>query len=108
MSRKSLYPFRVTAFLYPNYSMLFSELILNNVNIQLIVSKDLLEKIRTDEDNDFKQLIQSGLLHLFVYPDKMDFLTFAYNDNNLLLNALKDNMEFDNKHILSCNPSALE
>jgi predicted transcriptional regulator len=107
-SRKSPYLFHVTTFLYPNYSMLFSELISNNVNIHLIVSKDLLEKIRADEDNDFKQLTQSGLLHLFVYPDKMDFLTFAYNDTNLLLNALKDNMEFDNKHILSCNPSAID
>ncbi|WP_292463484.1 winged helix-turn-helix domain-containing protein [Methanolobus sp.] len=108
MSNKSPYLFYVTTFLYPNYSMLFSELISNNVNIHLIVSKDLLEKIRTEEENDFKQLTQSGLLHLFVYPDKMDFLTFAYNDNNLLLNALKDNMEFDNKHILSCNPSAID
>jgi predicted transcriptional regulator len=108
MSKKSPYLFYVTTFLYPNYSMLFSELISNNVKMHLIASKDLLEKIRADEDNDFKQLIQSGSLHLFVYPDKMDFLTFAYNDSNLLLSALKDNMEFDNKHILSCNLSALE
>jgi predicted transcriptional regulator len=107
-SKKSTSLFHITTFLYPNYFMLFSELISNNVNMHLIVSKDLLEKIRAGEDNDFKQLAQSGLFHLFVYPDKMDFLTFAYNDSNLLLSALKDNMEFDNKHILSCNPSTID
>ncbi|MDI3539341.1 MAG: hypothetical protein PWQ52_464, partial [Methanolobus sp.] len=45
---------------------------------------------------------------LYLYPKKIDVLTFAYNDHYLLINLLRSNGDTDNKHILCSNLSALE
>jgi predicted transcriptional regulator len=107
-SKKSEYAFAVTNFLYPNYQILFSELIQNGVNIYFIASKDLLEIIRTQHYSYFKMLIENKLFHLFVYPGKIHFLGFAFNDRDIILSILNTSGEFDNKHALCSSTSALE
>lgn len=107
-SKRSRSLFRVTTFLYPNYPMLFSELISNNVEMNLIVTHELINKIRNDNDPVLRKLSKTGLLNIFTYPGEMGFLSFAYNDHQLLLNPMKVDGDFDKKHVLAENPSALE
>ena len=107
-SKKSESTFAVTNFLYPDYQILFSELILNGVNTYFIASKDLLETIRTQHYCYFKMLMENKLFHLFVYPEKIHVLGFALNDRYTLLSILNTSGEFDNKHVLCSSTSALE
>lgn len=107
-SKRSRSLFKVTTFLYPNYPMLFSELIPSNVELNLIITDELLDKIRTDNDPGFRELSKTGLIKISIYPDEMGFLSFAYNDHQLLLNPIKIDGDFDKKHILTDNPGALE
>lgn len=107
-SKRSRSLFRITTFLYPNYPMLFSELISSNVEMNLIITDELLDKIRTDNDPGLREMSKTGLIKISIYPDEMGFLSFAYNDYQLLMNPMKTDGEFDKKHILTDNPGALE
>jgi len=92
--------FVVTTFMFPNFSMLSSELISRNITMHAIISTDLLDKMRNVDRAYFADLIKNKLFHFFVYSKKMDFISFAYNDHNLMLGLLTNSGDFDNKYVL--------
>jgi predicted transcriptional regulator len=94
--------------LYPNYSTIFTELFDNKITLNYIVSKDLLNKIRTDHYDYFKDFIKSKYLKLYVYNGKMDFLLFTYDDFHIVINMLKKGGDFDSRFILCSTQNALE
>lgn len=99
-SKMSMFVFGVNSFFYPNFPALFMELIEHCVKVNFIISRELLEKLLNNHDVQLKCLLRKDLLNLYVYPRKIDFMSFAYNDYQILLSLLKDNGEFDHKHIL--------
>lgn len=106
LSSKSV--FVVTTFMFPNFSMLASELISRNISMHAIISTGLLDKMKSVDRAYFTDLVKNKLFHFFVYSKKMDFISFAYNEHNIMLSPLTKNGGFDNKHILCQGPSALK
>lgn len=101
--------YAVGTFLYPNYYTAFSDLISNNITINLIVSKGLLDKIRTHYRADFTDYLPSDLVNIYVYKKEMDFLYFTFDEYYLLMRLLKFNGDIDNKSVyFSTSSKALE
>jgi predicted transcriptional regulator len=86
----------------------FSDLAQKSVNIYLILSKDVLEKAGSRYFAYFERLVKNRSVHFYVYPKKLPFQSFMYNDYYLLLHLLKNTGEYDSKSILSSNPLAAE
>jgi predicted transcriptional regulator len=99
--------FTVTTSFYPNFAELSSDLITNNVEAHIIISKDLYEKVRTHKDINILKVMSDDLLHFYVYPKKMDLIAFVHNDYYVLLSPMTNTGEVDNKYILCSGPSAL-
>lgn len=106
-SKNSTSVFTITSFFHPNFPELLSELIKNNATIHTIISKDLLENLQTQHALQFKKLFESKLVHIYVYPKQMHFMSFAYNDYQIMMLLLKSNGEISNKHFLCSNPKSL-
>ncbi|TGC06503.1 helix-turn-helix transcriptional regulator [Methanolobus halotolerans] len=98
--KKSGSLFVITTFLFPNFVNLFSELIGNNVTTYIIVSDDLLHKIRKDHYDSFKLIAKSSLINFYVYPEEMGFMSFGFNNQYLLMRLLRNNKEVDDKQLL--------
>lgn len=98
----------VTAFLYPNYYQIISEKIEKKVDFYFIVSKDLLDKIRTHHYADFKKLIESEHFNFYVYSKKMEFSSFTFDDYHILISLLTKKGEFDNKYILCSSKDSVQ
>ena len=108
-SKESNFLYTVTAMLYPNYHFVFSDLIDKNLKIDLIVSEDLLVKIRTDYHADFEKYMKTGLINIYAYNKKIDFLFFTFTEDNLLIRLLKSNGDIDGKLLLfNINAKTLE
>jgi len=107
ISRKSTSHFAITAAFYPNLPKLLHELVSNNVHIYVIMSNDLFDKQRTNNDTGFKELVNSKFTHFFVHQENIDFLSLMYNDYCMMMSPLRSDGEFDNKHFRCCNQSAL-
>lgn len=106
-SKNSTSIFTITSFFHPNFPELLSELIKNNATIHTIISKDLLENLRAKHALQFKKLFESKLINIYVYPKQMQFMSFAYNDYQIMMLLLKSNGEISNKHFLCSNPESL-
>ncbi len=107
-SKKQKSQFSITTFFYPNFSDIFSELLSNDVDMYVIVSQSLFDKLRTDSYTNLKRLIADKLVRFYVYPGKMEFLSFVFNQSTVMMSPLKINNEFDNRHVLCRNPDAVE
>ncbi|TGC08709.1 transcriptional regulator [Methanolobus halotolerans] len=107
ISRKSTSYFAITAAFFPNSTKLLHELVSNNVHIYVIMSNDLFDKQRTNNDTGFKELVNSKFTHFFVYQENIDFISWMYNDYCIMMSPLRSDGGFDNKHFRCCNQNAL-
>jgi predicted transcriptional regulator len=101
------YHFSITTFFYPNFPDLFSQMFSKGTTINVILSQSLFDKLRTDNYNDIQKLLSNDLVHFFLYPEKMDFLSFVFSEHMVMISPLKSNGEFDNKHILCKDAGAI-
>ncbi len=100
--------FVVTAFFDPKYLASLSDLAQKNVSIHVILSKTMLDKAGSRCTRYLEKLVKNKSVHFYIYPKKMAFQDFMYNDYYLLLHLLKNNGGYDNKGVLCSNPLAAE
>jgi len=108
MSKQSTFQFAITATFYPHFPKLFYELIPHNINAHIIMTTDLFEKLQTENREEVAKFLNSKLIHFYVYPEKMELLSFLYNEHCIMLSPLANEGGFDNKHIECCSPSAIK
>jgi predicted transcriptional regulator len=102
---KSVYT--MSSFVFPNFEQTFSELIANNVNIFIIISKELYEKLISDNPERSQALIDNPNIHLSVYPNRFDFLSVSINDYSCMLKLLTEQGVSDNKRVICSSDSAI-
>jgi len=98
----------VTTFFHPNFAEYFSELISRNVNLHFIVTKDLLNKLKNDKPQVLKDLINSPLMHLYVYNKEMKCASFSYNDYYTKIRPLTISGDFDIRYVLCSGSTSIK
>ncbi|KXS43906.1 MAG: hypothetical protein AWU59_833 [Methanolobus sp. T82-4] len=100
--------FVITSFFHPDYPRVFHEMVQGGVNLYIIVSGNVLEKMQKDHKEHFQGLIDSEHFNLYVYPEKMGLQVIAHNDHHLLMRLLTSEGEIDINHVLCSDPGALK
>ncbi|MDW7733305.1 MAG: winged helix-turn-helix domain-containing protein [Methanolobus sp.] len=98
----------VTSLLLPSFPSFFPRWTDAGVKISIVVSEELLEKIRSDYLFLFKELLAKEQIELFVYPGAMSFQTFILNDYCFSCNLLSKTGAVSGEQLITCNPNALE
>ncbi|WP_406656382.1 winged helix-turn-helix domain-containing protein [Methanolobus sp. ZRKC2] len=107
-SRVSSSFFMVTACFHPMLISLFSELLDQKVDISVIFSHELFEKMLSEQYSDFKCLAENKQIHFYIYQKDMHFLSFMENDYCVQFMLLTNENYFDNKQSMSCSQNALK
>ncbi|AFV25380.1 hypothetical protein Mpsy_3181 [Methanolobus psychrophilus R15] len=100
--------FTMSSFVFPHFEQIFSELIANKVNISIIISKELSEKLMHDNPEKFKVFSQNSNINLSIYPNRFDFLSISINDYSIMLKLLTHQGVSDNKRVICSSESALQ
>ncbi|WP_321418098.1 winged helix-turn-helix domain-containing protein [uncultured Methanomethylovorans sp.] len=98
----------VTAFFHPHFISMFTEMLHGKVKINIIVTPNVVDIIRNQYQAEYIEIIKSKLFNLFVYPKKIDFVSFAYNEYYLLMRLLTNEGNYDYKYMLSSSQNALD
>ncbi|TGC07495.1 hypothetical protein CUN85_10920 [Methanolobus halotolerans] len=64
--------------------------------------------IQDHEHADFKEVVKSDRFNLYIYPEKIDFMSLGLTDHYLIMRLLNKEEEYDNRYILCCNSGALQ
>jgi predicted transcriptional regulator len=94
--------------LHPDFPDLFSDLIDSGVNMSLIFDPCLLDKLKRDNCDELKKLLNHGQVALYLYSQQMQFLSFKINDSCIVLRLLNDNGTYDHKQLICHSPDAVE
>lgn len=97
----------ITTLLHPQFKDTYPDMIAHGVDIQLILSYGLFQKIRVENHADLKQLINNDKIKAFVYKKPMSFISFSSNDRSLLLRLLTVSGEYDGKQLILEGPNAV-
>ncbi|TGC06996.1 helix-turn-helix transcriptional regulator [Methanolobus halotolerans] len=97
----------ISSFLYPNFCELTYELIKNGVEVHLIISPELMDRLRVHKYVNINILLESKLMHVYVYSKELNFLFMGCNDYYLIVNPLSQDGTTDRKYIMSNKKEAL-
>ncbi|WMW22004.1 winged helix-turn-helix domain-containing protein [Methanolobus mangrovi] len=107
MTKAHEFQFSITSFFYPHFTDIFMELLSNDVDMHVIISQNLFDKLKAENYQDIERLVNNKSVHLYVYQKKMQFLAFVFNETSVMMSPLKISGEFDNKHIVCKGPDAV-
>lgn len=105
LKSKSLYG--VIRIFSSDYKQIISQLMDNNIDLYVIISKDLFHKLLTDDYADFSHFVGKESLHFFVYSEEMRFIELIYNDYYVFMRLLPTADIFDSKFVVVSNPTAV-
>ena len=106
-AKKSAFQVSVTTFLFPSFPSLLEDFKKYGVNMSLVISTELFAKINEEQNEHLRNLLKNGLNKVYVYPKRMDFVAFGYNEFFFMMRLLTKEGNYDHKYVSSCNPSAL-
>jgi predicted transcriptional regulator len=106
-AKKSAFQVSVTTFLFPSFPSLLEDFKKYGVNMLLVVSTELFAKINEEQNEHLRNLLKNDLNKVYVYPKRMDFVAFGYNEFFFMMRLLTKEGNYDHKYVSSCNPSAL-
>lgn len=107
-AKRTKFLYMVTAFMFPTFGKIFSELAAADVKISVIVSTDLYEKLLHDNSEELQDLLENKNVSFFLYPENFDFVSFSLTDHSILLRLLTQEGNYDNKKIMFSSDSARE
>jgi predicted transcriptional regulator len=106
-AKKSAFQVSVTTFLFPSFPSLLEDFKKYGVNMSLVVSTELFAKINEEQNEHLRNLLKNDLNKVYIYPKRMDFVAFGYNEFSFMMRLLTKEGNYDHKYVSSCNPSAL-
>lgn len=101
-SKKSKAVFGLTTVFHPNFSSVYKELTDNGVVVSTIISRELFESLKKSQYTNFKKLVESDKVNLFVYQGQVKTVFFAMNDFSTIYNILTNDGEVDH-YIVRCH-----
>jgi len=107
-SKRSEFHFVITTYIHPEFYRLVYEMMDNYVQMYFVIPPDLLDKLQPGRYAELIEISKSEFVHIFIYPKKIDFLFFAFNDTHSMLSLLTNNGEFDGRYLLCRYKKSLE
>ncbi|KXS43081.1 MAG: hypothetical protein AWU59_1325 [Methanolobus sp. T82-4] len=105
-AKRTKYIKNITTFLFPNFKKTFSELLENCVEISVIITEELYEKLMQENADDFDYLLHKPNISFYIYPEKYNFLSISLTDHAVMLRLLTDEGKYDNKRFICSSEDA--
>lgn len=84
------------------------QMIDNNVDVSMVINQEVYDKFKLDHYDDFKEIIDTKLISLYLYPKKLEFVSFILADESINLKLLTQKNQYDQKKMIICNPATVE
>jgi predicted transcriptional regulator len=106
-AKRSTFQVSVTTFLFPNFTSILEDFKDHGVRMLLVVSEELLTKIKEEQNESLKILLRSEHNKLYMHPKRMGFVSFGHNDFSFMMRIFNKTGTYDHKYVSSDSPSAL-
>ncbi|MDP2216408.1 MAG: DUF1724 domain-containing protein [Methanolobus sp.] len=108
MAKESSSLFFIATYVHPCFPSIISEFVEKNVNISVVMNKDLFQICKDEWYDELKQFIISGMAKFYLYQEPIGFLSLALSDNCFVLKLFSKKNEYSYNQIFCCNPKACQ
>jgi len=105
-SSSSLY--FIFTFMHPTFIPLIYKFIENNIDVSIILTKELLKIIKAEYYDDLKNHFMHENIKFYLYEKDIKIGSFSLSDYHLILRLLTRNNEYDNKQLFFSDQKALQ
>lgn len=106
MANESSSLFFVVTFMHPDFPAIMSEYAKRNINVSMILNKELFEKHKDEWPDEFEHFLNCENIKYYVCQKDIELLSLSISDQRFVLRLLSKNNEFSNKQLYSHNPKA--
>jgi predicted transcriptional regulator len=92
--------YHITTVLHPDAFEIIADSINSNINVYIIATLEIHNKILEEKKTEHEKIIQSDLVHIFVYPKKIDFQFISFSKSCMMLSLLKTDGEPDINYVM--------
>lgn len=93
-------------FMHPSFPLIMQQFIDSDIDISLIVSTEMLQKLKSNWKEVTEKFIASGKMKYYVYNKEVNILSLSINDSCFILRLLSKDNVFCNKQLSCCTPKA--
>ncbi|WP_235856130.1 helix-turn-helix transcriptional regulator [Methanolobus halotolerans] len=93
--------------IHPDFPDLFKDMIERGVNLSLTFDPHLFDKIKRDNNDELHELMHNERVELYMYPEKMHFLSLKVNEYCIVLKLLTNEGIYDHKQLMCHGPKAV-
>lgn len=97
----------ITSFLHPQFFHLFENLTEREIEVKMILTNDLFEKLKSEKYDQFKEVLEHDKTDFWLYPHDTALISFIQNEYANLFMILNRTGTFDHKQIIFSNQGAL-
>jgi predicted transcriptional regulator len=105
---KSNYWLQITSTIHPSFHNFYAEMTNHIIEVSIIISEQVFEKIRKDYYYELKDLIDLDLISFYLFPGELEFQSFTFADNCINFRLLTKEGNIDNKKMIYCSNQAEE
>ncbi|MCQ6963030.1 helix-turn-helix transcriptional regulator [Methanolobus chelungpuianus] len=98
--------FFISSFMQPNFSQILRQFVENNIDVSIIVNRELLDKMKRESHVSFNKFISTGRVRFYLYPGEFKFLSLSLSDDCAVLRLFTIGGGFSNKQLVCCTPEA--
>ena len=96
----------IFTFLHPTFPEILSHYLVRDIDISIILTQDLLDKIKTDLPEEFKKALVQDSIRFYIYSKDIKISSLSISDNCFVLRLLFNNNEFSSKQVYCCHHEA--
>lgn len=96
----------VFTFLHPTFPEILANYLLMDIDISIILTQDLYDKIKNELSDQFKKALNCDRTKFYVYRKDIKISSLSLSDECFVLRLLFANNEFSSKQIYCCHPEA--
>ncbi|MBP1908475.1 helix-turn-helix transcriptional regulator [Methanolobus bombayensis] len=96
----------VFTFMHPTFPDILSHYTAKNIDITMIITQDLFNKMQNDFSDEFKNALNNENNKFFIYRKELNISSLSINDDCFVLRLLFNNNEFSSKQVYCCSPEA--
>jgi Predicted transcriptional regulator len=94
----------VFTFMHPACPWILGQLADNNINVEIIFTRDLVDKLIEGWSEEFRHYIAYDNVKFYIYEKEVGISSLTVTDAGFLLRLLFSNDEFSNKQVLCLSP----
>ncbi|MDP2216100.1 MAG: winged helix-turn-helix domain-containing protein [Methanolobus sp.] len=102
------YWFEISSIVHPTFHDFYMEMADYGMEVSVIISREVYEKIRQDYYENFKEIIDLGLVSFYLYPEKLEFASFILSGDFMEFKLFTMNGIYDPKKLHICSPATFD